>query len=178
VQERFGAGHVVSVLAGEVNERVERLGHDRLTTFGILKNATKKQLRDWIRQLIGQQLLLQAGDEYPILKLNAASWEVMRSQRPVRLSRLSRAKRKERITAATPSWEGVDPELFSALRRLRQQIAEEIKKPPYVVFNDNTLREMARLRPTTLERMLQITGVGDVKLRAFGERFLKVIRTK
>jgi len=128
--------------------------------------------------LIGQQLLDQSGDEYPILKLNAGSWEVMRSQRSVRLSRLARRERKDRPTTKAPSWEGVDADLFGELRRLRRQIAEEIKKPPYVIFNDNTLREMARLRPTTPERMLQITGVGDVKLRAFGERFLEVLRAR
>jgi len=178
VEERFGVGHVTLVLAGEVDERIERLGHDRLTTFGILKNETKKQIRDWIRQLVGQQLLDQVGAEYPVLKLNAASWEVMRSQRPARLARLARKERKERIAAAPTSWEGVDAALFGALRRLRRQIAEEIKKPPYVVFNDATLREMARLRPTTPEKMLRITGVGDVKLRAFGERFLEVIRAR
>ncbi len=177
-QERFGIGHVVSVLSGEVDERIERLGHDRLSTFGILKHETKKQLRDWIRQLIGQQLLDQVGSEYPVLKLNAASWEVMRSQRSARLSRLARKEKRDRVAAVKTSWDGVDADLFAALRRLRRQIAEEIKKPPYIVFNDNSLREMARLRPTTPERMLQITGVGDVKLRAFGERFLEVIRSR
>src|SRR5205814_183921 len=107
--------------------------------------------RDWLQQLIGQKLLEQIGDEYPILKLNAASWEVMKLQRPVVLSRYVRQTKKERDRRALPqsAWEGVDTELFAALRRLRKQIADEIQKPPYLVFNDNTLREMARIKPAT-----------------------------
>ena len=62
---------------------IQRLGHDKLSTFGLLKDTTRRQLRDWLQQLIGQKLLEQTGDEYPILKLNAASWEVMKSQRTV-----------------------------------------------------------------------------------------------
>jgi ATP-dependent DNA helicase RecQ len=176
VNEGYGINHVVCVLTGERDERIERLGHDRLSTFGLMKDTTKKQLRDWIRQLIGQQLLDQVGTEYPILKLNAASWEVMRSQRPARLSRLTRKERKERAKKSETLWEGVDADLFSALRRVRRQIAEEIHKPPYIIFNDNTLREMSRIRPNTLQQMLRITGVGEVKLRAYGERFLEAIR--
>ena len=70
----------------------------------------------------------------------------------------------------------MDTDLFASLRALRRQIAQEIGKPPYVVFNDNTLREMARIKPTTRAEMLDVTGVGEAKMRAFGERFLEAIR--
>src|SRR5262249_30710848 len=82
-KEGYGIGHVMAVLQGETNERTQRLGHDKLSTFGLLKDTTRRQLRDWLQQLIGQKLLEQTGDEYPILKLNNASWEVMKSQRSV-----------------------------------------------------------------------------------------------
>jgi ATP-dependent DNA helicase RecQ len=179
VKESYGIGHVMMVLLGETDERIQRLGHDKLSTFGLLRGTTRRQLRDWIQQIIGQKMLEQTTDEYPILKLNAASWEVMKSQRQVVLSRYVRQTRKERERRTVPqsSWEGVDTELFAALRRLRKQIADEIQKPPYLVFNDNTLREMARLKPTSRDRLLMITGVGESKLRAFGERFLEVIRS-
>ena len=178
VKEGFGINHVVAVLRGEDTENVRRRGHDKLTTFGLLKGESKADVRDWIYQLIGQKVLMQVGDEYPLLKLNEASWEVMRGQRPVRLVRLVRRKKgekPEKSAAAEVSWEGVDPPLFEALRELRRQIAQERQEKPYMVFSDAALRELARVRPSTPERMRQISGVGDVKLRDFAGRFLPVI---
>jgi ATP-dependent DNA helicase RecQ len=178
VKESFGIGHVVSVLRGEESENVRRRGHDKLTTFGLLKGESKADLRDWVYQLLGQKVLMQVGAEYPLLHLNDASWEVMRGQRPVRLVRLVRRKkgeRPEKSTAAEVSWEGVDAPLFEALRELRRQIAQERGEKPYMVFGDAVLRELARLRPSTPERMRQISGVGDVKLRDFADRFLPLI---
>jgi ATP-dependent DNA helicase RecQ len=176
VKEGFGIGHVTSVLRGENTENVRKRGHDKLTTFGLLQKHSKAEVRDWVYQLLGQKVLLQVGDEYPILRLNAASWEVMRGQREVRLVQVARGKQKKARTE-TVSWEGVDMDLFEALRRLRRQIAEERRVPPYVVFTDATLRQMARLRPATPEQMRRVSGVGEAKLRDFGERFLEAIRT-
>ena len=80
VKESFGITHVVSVLRGDDTENVRRRGHDKLTTFGLLKGESKADVRDWLYQLIGQKVLMQVGDEYPLLKLNEASWEVMRGR--------------------------------------------------------------------------------------------------
>jgi ATP-dependent DNA helicase RecQ len=176
VKESFGVGHVISVLRGENTENVRRRGHDKLSTFGLLQKHGKAEVRDWIYQLLGQKVLLQVGDEYPILRLNDASWEVMRGKREVRLVQLARGKKREKARTETVSWEGVDPELFEALRRLRRQLAEERKVPPYVVFTDATLRQLARQRPTTPEKMRLVSGVGEAKLRDYGERFLEAIR--
>jgi ATP-dependent DNA helicase RecQ len=178
VKEGFGIGHVLSVLRGDATENVTRRGHDKLTTFGILKGENKADLRDWVYQLIGQKVLMQVGDEYPLLKLNEASWEVMRGRREVRLVRLVRRKKGEKVeksAAQEVSWEGVDPGLFQALRELRRQIAQERGEKPYMVFGDAVLRELARVRPTAAERMRMISGVGDVKLRDFAGRFLPFI---
>jgi ATP-dependent DNA helicase RecQ len=175
VKEGFGIGHVTSVLRGENTENVRKRGHDKLTTFGLLQKHSKAEVRDWIYQLLGQKVLLQVGDEYPILRLNPASWEVMRGQREVRLVRVARGKKKEKTRTETVSWEGVDMDLFEALRRLRRQIAEERQVPPYVVFTDATLRQLARLRPATPEQMRRVSGVGEAKLRDFGARFLEAI---
>jgi ATP-dependent DNA helicase RecQ len=176
VKEGFGVGHVISVLRGENTDNVRRRGHDKLSTFGLLKEHGKAEVRDWIYQLLGQKVLLQVGDEYPILRLNEASWEVMRGRREVRLVRLARGKKKEKARGETVSWEGVDLELFEALRRLRRQIAAERQVPPYIVFTDATLRQLARLRPTTLDKMRLVSGIGEAKLRDLGERFLEAIR--
>jgi ATP-dependent DNA helicase RecQ len=179
VKERFGIGHVVAVLRGQNTDNIRKWKHDQLTTFGLLKEYGQRDLRDWVYQLIGQGVLVQAGDEYPILQLNPASWELMRGQRTVRLVQPVRRKKGEKpkkSKAAEVSWEGVDQELFEALRALRKEVAAERQVPPYVVFHDTTLREMARLRPSTLDRMRQLYGMSDTKLRDLGPRFLAVVQ--
>jgi ATP-dependent DNA helicase RecQ len=184
VQERFGSAHVICVLRGETNDKITRFKHDQLSTYGLLRDSSKVDIRDWIYQLISQKVLLQnelvlpSGDKVPILGLCDASWEVMRGQRQVRLLQLVRRKRGEKVEksrAETVSWEGVDRELFEALRGLRRELAIAIGKPPYVVFNDDTLRELARQRPKTLEAMRGIRGIGEAKLRDYGERFLRAL---
>ncbi len=174
IKERFGINQVIGVLRGENTEKIRDRGHDQLSTFGLLKGHDKAELRDWVYQLIGQDVLQQDGDEYPLLKLKPASWEVMKGQRTVRLVQpVRRAAAKSK--ADTASWEGVDQELFDALRELRRRIAAEQSVPPYVVFSDATLRELARVRPSSLERMRLIYGIGDTKLKDYGPAFWKVI---
>jgi ATP-dependent DNA helicase RecQ len=178
VKEGFGIGQVLAILRGKNTDNVRKRGHEKLTTFGLLADHADHDVRDWIYQLIGQEVLIQTDDEYPKLRLNAGSWEVMRGQRSVRLVRLVRRKKgekPERSLLDTTSWEGVDEALFEALRKLRRALATERQVPPYVIFSDNTLRELARVRPTTLEKMRLIYGVGDMKLRDFGPAVLKVI---
>jgi ATP-dependent DNA helicase RecQ len=184
VQERFGVGHIISVLRGENTEKIRKFRHDQLTTFGLLSDCSKADVRDWIYQLIGQQVLVQedlqlaSGDKVPILCLNDGSWEVMRKQRAVRLVQTVRRKKgekPEKSRSDTVSWEGVDRDLFEALRESRRKLAEERQVPPYVIFNDGTLRQLAIIRPSTLDRMRGVSGIGDIKLRDFGERFLQII---
>jgi len=182
VKERFGITHVIAVLRGSDTERIRSFGHDKLPTYGLLAGHPEGELRDWIFQLVGQKVLVQEpveinGQSYPILRLNEASWEVMRKQRdvrlvqPVRKEKLKKASRDEAV-----SWEGVDQELFEALRGLRRQLAAERGVQPYVIFSDATLRELARVRPSSLERMRYVYGIGERKLRDFGERVLGLIR--
>jgi ATP-dependent DNA helicase RecQ len=176
VRESFGVGHVTDVLVGSQNAKVKKYGHDRLTTHGLLREHGEAQTRAWIDELIDQKCLtVQRNETFSLLKLTPASWEVMRGQREVRLTKAPKAERARKSKADTVSWEGVDRELFDALRELRRQIAEEKQVPPYVVFSDATLRELARSRPSTPERMRLVYGVGEMKLREFGERFLERI---
>jgi len=185
VKERFGIGHVIDVLRGGQTEKIQKFGHHQLSTYGLLREANKADVRDWIYQLVGQgvlaqeDILLPSGDHVPILRLNPASWEVMKGQRSVRLLQTARRKKgekPEKSKADTTSWEGVDRGLFEVLRSLRRELAEQRGVPPYVVFSDATLRELARIRPTTLEKMRLVYGVGDAKLRDFGARFLDKLR--
>jgi ATP-dependent DNA helicase RecQ len=174
-RESFGINHIAGILRGENTENIRKRGHDKLSTFGLLKGSGKPELRDWIYQLIGQGVLVQVGDEYPILKLNAAAWEVMRGQRPVRLVQLARGRKTEKVRSEVVSWEGVDRGLFEELRKLRYRLAQEGGVPPYVIFDDKTLRQLARVRPSSPEKMRGVSGVGETKLRKFGEQFLEVI---
>jgi ATP-dependent DNA helicase RecQ len=178
VKEGFGIGHVIDVLRGQNNLKVQQRDHDKLSTFGILKDHSAADLRDWVYQLIGQKVLEQAGAEYPKLRLNDASWEVMRGQRQVRLVQMVRRKkgeRPQRSCAAEVSWAGVDAGLFDILKGLRRELAAERQVPAYVIFPDNTLRELAQVRPSTLDQMRLVYGVGDAKLRDFGQRFVAAI---
>src|SRR5205085_5705243 len=113
-------------------DAIRRRGHEQLSTYGLLREHSKADLRDWIYQLIGQEVLLQATGEYPVLQLNPASWEVMKGRREVRLVQTARKESARPSKAERVSWDGVDRELFETLRGVRRQLAEERQVPPYV----------------------------------------------
>ncbi|HEX3152271.1 MAG TPA: DNA helicase RecQ [Gemmataceae bacterium] len=175
VGERFGAGHVTHVLRGSNNERVGTLGHDKLSTFGLLSDQPERQVRDWITQLIGTGLLEQTTDEYPVLRLNDDSWQVLRGRREVKLTRAGTATASKKSRAEEVSWEGVDAQLFEELRIWRRELAAKKGMPPYTIFHDGTLRDISRVRPTTLEGLHQISGVGEARLREHGQAVLDLV---
>lgn len=180
VRERFGVNHVISILRGEDNERVRQYQHNELSTYGLLKDQAKNVVRDWIFQLIGQRLLVKSEDEYPVLKLNLASWEVMKGNfTKVHLLQPVSRKKSEKVKqsrADETSWIGVDRKLFDALRAWRFALAKEIQKPPYVIFSDETLRQLARVKPATPEELRAVRGIGDAKLRTYGALVLAIIK--
>ncbi len=184
VKERFGIGYIAAILRGDKSENIRQRGHDQLSTYGLLPWESAHDIREWSYQLISQGVLAiedvetALGHRIPILRLNSSSWEVMRNERTVRL--LQPVKRKagepsKRSKADASSWDGVDRDLFEELRQLRQRLAAKRGVPPYIIFNDNTLRELARIRPGSLPKMRMISGVGDVKLRDFGGEFLQLL---
>jgi ATP-dependent DNA helicase RecQ len=175
VNESFGVGHVVAVLRGEASEKIVRYGHDKLSTHGLLKEHTQAQVRDWAYQLLDLGLLDQSEGDYPVLKLNALSWEVMRNQRQAQLRQTAKRVRSRRAANEDAGWEGVDRDLFERLRVWRREAAEARGWPPFAVFSDNTLRELARSRPSTLEGLRNVYGVGDAKLQAFGDDLIALI---
>lgn len=186
VEQRWGIRHVISVLRGMNTDSIRRMKHDQLSTYGILKEQSEHDLRDWIYQLIGQDVLFQddvegaGGQIFPILKLTKLSAEVLRDERNVRLLQPVTKKKGQstsRSKADMKSWDGVDTDLFEVLRDLRKELARARRVPPYVIFNDATLREFSRVKPRTLVQMRGISGVGDAKLRDFGETFLEAIAT-
>ena len=120
-------------------------------------------------------MLTQTEGEYPLLRLNSGSWEVLRGQRTVRLIQMVQVEKRKKARVEKQSWEGVDEALFEKLRQLRRRLAEARGVPPYIIFNDTTLRELARVRPRALAQMRAIHGIGERKLSQFGETFLRAI---
>ncbi len=173
--EHFGAEHIVDVLLGADTERVRRWRHEQLTTYGLMKGTNRKALTNMLYQLLDDGLLDRTAEERPVLRLNDASWTVLRGKRTVRLLQPKTAVSK--TSFHKESWEGVDRGLFESIRTLRRTLAEERGVPAYVLFNDATLRDMARVRPASAVAFLSIHGVGERKLADFGQRFLELIAT-
>jgi len=176
VEQRFGVAHVVKVLRGANDKFVRHQRHDRLSTFGLLKELDPKALTNLVYELVEQGVLDRTPGDRPVLKLNAASWEILRGHRPVRLVRPT-AVRVAPAAVEKSEGDGVDGALFESLRGLRREIAGERGVPAFVIFGDAALRDMARLRPATLAQFLQVHGVGARKLQEFGPRFVAHIET-
>ena len=171
LDERFGADYTAAVLTGSREKRILESGHDRLSTYGLLSDRTKRLARDWIEQLVGQGYLAKRG-EYNVLKLTPLGWDAMRGKETPRLLKPSEVVTKQPLI---DSWDGVDRGLFDALRRLRRDVAHEKSVPAYIVFGDAALRDMARRRPSSVEGFLAVSGVGQTKARQYGERFVATI---
>ncbi len=173
--ERFGILHVIDIVMGADTKRVKELGHDTVKTFGAGRDKDKNHWRFIVNELLAQELIKQDGDRYPVLKLTAKGTGVLTGSGQVfGLKREETKKSAGRRKTAEAG--GYDQTLFERLRVVRKKIAEEQHVPPYVIFSDKTLHEMCRHFPTTASAMRQITGVGDVKLERYGERFIVEIK--
>jgi ATP-dependent DNA helicase RecQ len=175
--ERFGMLHVIEVLRGSKNQRVLNLKHDRLSTWGIGVDLPAPQWENIIRQLIHLGYLVQDFTRFGVLSLAPAARPVLKGETAVILGKpritvetLERGKKKAR------SSRDYDQMLFNRLRALRKQLADAAKVPPFVVFSDATLAEMARELPQNDEELMQISGVGTHKLQKYGNCFLGEIR--
>jgi ATP-dependent DNA helicase RecQ len=173
LDERYGADYTAAVLTGSREERILANSHDALSTYGLLATESKKRVRDWIEQLVGQGYLAKDG-EYAVLKITERGRRALRGLETPRLLKPTETRRAP--VAAADSWEGVDRGLFDTLRVLRRGLAEEKKVPAYIVFGDAALRDMARRRPSTLAGFLEVGGVGEAKARQYGEAFVAAIR--
>jgi ATP-dependent DNA helicase RecQ len=178
-RERFGAAHVIEILRGSRSERVLARNHDQLSVHGIGKNHSLDEWRTLVRTLLHQGLVAETQDGYPTLSLNAQSWQVLKGERTVQVARTARpsvSARPDRAPATSASLGDEDKTLFDALRALRKRLADEQGLPPYVIFHDATLREMAQRRPVTLDQFARIRGIGEAKLSRYGESFIAAIR--
>ncbi|MDR3578130.1 MAG: DNA helicase RecQ [Anaerolineaceae bacterium] len=177
--ERFGAGHVIDVLRGSKNEKVLRNEHDKLSTYGIGTDLSEKQWSNLSRQLIQMGYLSQTG-EFLTLSLTDKAMEALRKRSPILGHAMPEVNEKaeerpRREKTATAELE-YNSALYALLRQKRKDLADQAGLPPYVIFSDKSLVEMAAYYPQSLERLLDINGVGQVKLHQYGELFLEIIK--
>ncbi|MGX7197556.1 DNA helicase RecQ [Enterococcus olivae] len=164
--ERFGKSLVGKVLTGSKDQKITQWRFDQLSTYGLMKDWTQKEVTQLIDYLTAEHYLLPSEGQYPLLSLSSEGVEVLLGKRKV--------FRKQ----ATVKQLVVDDDLFEELRALRLELAQEQQLPPYVIFSDKTLRELAEKQPQTSLEFLQIKGVGQNKLEKYGERFLALLQKR
>ena len=180
-QERygFGAGHVVNVLRGKLTEKVEKMGHHKLSTFGIMKEETEVFMWYMIEQLSGQGFLLK-DSEYLTLSVTEAGGKLLNSEiSPVLVKPVMAARKKDiakkAIEKRDSEWAEIDQDLFQILRKKRAELARGRSVPAYIIFSDKTLRDIASKEPVTKEEFSVIYGVGENKLRSYSDIFIKTV---
>ncbi|MEG4111057.1 MULTISPECIES: DNA helicase RecQ [unclassified Microcoleus] len=172
-QEKFGMNHIIDVLRGSKNQKILQYQHHQLSTYGIGKDRSAEEWKKLSRSLLNQGFLDEKTDGFPILKLNEKSWEIMKRQRTVEIAIEPQREVQGKVRSLAVEVEG----LFTVLRTLRKQIADEQFVPPYVVFADKSLRDMAEKRPQNLREFEEVYGVGSNKRDKYGKVFLEAIRT-
>lgn len=172
--QRFGAGHISDIVSGADTKKVRELKHHEIKTFGAGKNKNKQHWRFIVNELLAQEMLMQEGHPYPVLKLTQKGTDVLYGKsEATAISRQTKARTGHGPDTASS---GHDEALFEKLRFLRKEIASTHGVPPYIIFSDKTLREICLHLPETLQEMRQISGVGDQKLEQHGESFISVVR--
>ena len=169
--QRFGKKMICDVLRGSKSERLMRLGLESQSTYGIMKSCTEKRLRVIIDSLEQQGYIAAEGGEYPVLKVTAASYGVLRGNVNVSMKAAKAKAEQPHKSANNP----VNAELLNKLKELRRVLASKKRVPSYVIFSDAALTDMCVKLPQTPEEFLNVSGVGNVKLKQYGEKFLEVI---
>lgn len=174
--QRFGAGHLIDILRGSKSEKVLQLGHDQLSTYGIGRNVNERSWRSVFRQLIAASLLEVDNEGHGGLRLTETSRAVLKGERQVMMRRDQAIRERDR--AGQRSGLSVLPEdlaLFNALHGLRAQLAKEQNVPAFVIFHDSTLRHIAEQRPTSLNALAQVSGIGSSKLARYGHQLIELV---
>lgn len=184
VGQPHGAGYIADILRGRATSRAVEKGHDRLSTFALLRNMSKESIVSCVHQLVDAGALAIPPGEYPVVTMTGASRDFLNGTRRARMLEARRepdpepARARGRsaarggAVAEAPALTSDENALFDSLRLLRRTIAEELGVPPFVVFADTTLEELCRVRPGALESLATVKGIGRKKLEQFGARFL------
>ena len=166
MHERFGLTLVAQVLKGSSDKRVKELHFDKLSTFGLMKERTLADIKLLIQRFIATDYLGLTESKFPVVTLKPAAYPVLKGQEKV-WQAVPKPEKEKELAA---------PELFDHLRHLRKEIATREHVPPYVVFSDATLKDMCRVQPATLDEMLDVKGIGEMKLHKYGQEFLDCIK--
>jgi ATP-dependent DNA helicase RecQ len=173
--QRFGAGHVIDVLLGKATDKVGLWGHDRLSVFGIGAELDERRWRALMRQLVVRGLLTLDHGAHGALRLTEAARPLLRGEERLMLRAPVERRRKKARRAETAS--GTDTGLFERLRAWRRQVASQKGLPAYVILHDATLKEIAAMRPASLDELAAISGIGARKLEAYGADILALLNT-
>jgi ATP-dependent DNA helicase RecQ len=175
--QRFGAGHVTDVVRGKRTDKVVRAGHEKVQTFGVGSSRGIRYWRRVIDELLMQGYLEQTGDRYPVLRLSESSRDVLSGGRDVHVSEYTANTEEDHRArpAASRIARPADQELFEHLRDMRRRIASQSGLPAYMILTDRTLREIATVKPHTLQTLSNIHGVGTVKLDKYGTAILEAV---
>jgi len=175
--QRFGAMHVIDVLRGEATDKVTGRGHDRISTFGIGRERSEREWRAIVRQCIALGILEIDHDAYGALRFTSDSRTVLRGERSIALRawrESKRSARRARTAAGAGELSAQAQQVFERLRAWRLEAARRHGVPAYVIFHDATLREIARVRPGSLDLLRRISGIGARKLEAYGEEIVRI----
>ncbi|NQU31042.1 MAG: DNA helicase RecQ [Anaerolineae bacterium] len=170
--ERFGAVHITGVLRGSTRKKILDYGHNKLSTYGIGADLSRKQWKHLARQLTQMGYLAKEG-EYQVLHVTQEGMDVLRNRTKI----MGRIQEDERQSRKVPEKLDYDQALFTILRQKRKELADEAGLPPYVIFSDKTLVEMSAYYPQSLDSVLKMSGVGQAKLSRYGEIFLGEIKS-
>lgn len=176
--QRFGVTYLIDVLLGKADERIVQFGHDKISTFGIGQEFIKQEWQGIFRQLAAQNLLQVDMAAHGALKITPRGHQFLKDKESIQLRKqpLRRKAAKAKKEMLEANFNGAeDHVLFTALKSLRTELAREANLPPYVIFHDKTLREMAMRKPASLTALMTISGVGERKMQLYGERFLIII---
>ena len=178
--QRFGAGHLIDVLAGRRTAKVESWAHHELPTFGVGSDLSDQEWRSVVRQLVARRVLVPDASRMGVLQLADGARPILAGTERVELRRFvkpekARPQKRSRSASAMDSASAPDRELFEALRAERKRIADAEEVPAYVVLPDRTLWELVAARPRTTDELLAVNGIGPVKAERYGERFLALL---
>jgi ATP-dependent DNA helicase RecQ len=180
VDQRFGAGHVIDVLRGTESDKARQWGHDKLSTFGIGSETSEAEWRAVLRQAIALGLVMVDHDAYGSLKLTDEARPVLRGERKVQLRQYQKPVRQKRQAAKSKGYvesdlSTVEQAIFEKLRWWRVETARKHNVPAYVIFHDATMREIAKIKPVSLDDLRNVSGVGEKKLETYGEEIVALI---
>ena len=177
----FGAGHIMDIVRGKTHDKIQQYGHQSLSTFGVGAQYSEPQLRGVLRQLLALGALSVDAQAFQTLQLTEGSRRVLKGQQPIVLRAPTRpasagmTSRGRRVAAPAQSLEGVALARFDALKAWRGEVARAHNLPAYVIFHDATLQAIAQTGPTTLDELLEISGIGQQKRQAYGQEVLRVV---